>query len=141
MRLTSFIRKGLRLKAHRVSRIQEEAEVLVAEIDWIPGRRTGRLQEDSLALAEESLEPQSEGADTAVRALPEESTHRPCLLPQGSLPAILGLQEGGVVVPLPHPLALVGISQPTRTVQGFRPDDSGAHRWHPVLDEPPCLER
>ena len=39
MRLRSFIRKGLRLKAHRVCRIHEEGERLVVEIEWIEGRR------------------------------------------------------------------------------------------------------
>lgn len=38
MRLETCIRKGLRLKAHRVREVREEADRLVAEIEWIPGR-------------------------------------------------------------------------------------------------------
>jgi transposase len=39
MRLETCIRKGLRLKAHRVCAVREEAGRLVAEIEWIEGRR------------------------------------------------------------------------------------------------------
>lgn len=38
MRLETCIRKGLRLKAHRVREVREEAGRLVAEIEWIRGR-------------------------------------------------------------------------------------------------------
>lgn len=38
MRLETCIRKGLRLKSHRVRRVLEEPDRLVAEIEWIPGR-------------------------------------------------------------------------------------------------------
>ncbi len=38
MRLETCIRKGLRLKAHRVREVREEAGQLVAEIEWIEGR-------------------------------------------------------------------------------------------------------
>src|SRR5512145_2961452 len=39
MRLETCIRKGLRLKAHRVVAVREEAGRLVAEIEWIEGRK------------------------------------------------------------------------------------------------------
>ncbi len=39
MRLETCIRKGLRLKAHTVSRVEEEGDHLVAVIERIPGRR------------------------------------------------------------------------------------------------------
>jgi transposase len=39
MRLESCIRKGLRLKAHRVRRVVEEEGRLVAEIEWVEARR------------------------------------------------------------------------------------------------------
>ena len=39
MRLETCIRKGLRLKAHRVGEVREEEGVLVAEIERIEGRR------------------------------------------------------------------------------------------------------
>lgn len=39
MRLESCIRKGLGLKAHRVSEVREEGGQLVAEIEWIETRR------------------------------------------------------------------------------------------------------
>lgn len=39
MRLESCIRKGLRLKAHRVRQVAEEGGRLVAEIEWIEARR------------------------------------------------------------------------------------------------------
>jgi hypothetical protein len=42
MRLESCIRKGLRLKAHRVRQVAEEGGRLVAEIEWIEARRPGR---------------------------------------------------------------------------------------------------
>ena len=44
MRMETCIRKGLRLKAHRVREVREEADQLVAEIEWIDGRllRCGR---------------------------------------------------------------------------------------------------
>jgi len=38
MRLETCIRKGLRLKSHRVQQVREELDRLVAEIEWIPGR-------------------------------------------------------------------------------------------------------
>jgi transposase len=38
MRLETCIRKGLCLKSHRVRRVLEEPDRLVAEIEWIPGR-------------------------------------------------------------------------------------------------------
>jgi hypothetical protein len=38
MRLETCIRKGLLLKSHRVGRVLEEPDRLVAEIEWIPGR-------------------------------------------------------------------------------------------------------
>lgn len=39
MRIETCIRKGLHLKAHRVRVVREEADQLVAEIEWIKGRR------------------------------------------------------------------------------------------------------
>src|SRR2546426_10752918 len=39
MRLETCIRKGLRLKAHRVREVREEDGVLVAEIERIEGRK------------------------------------------------------------------------------------------------------
>jgi len=39
MRLETCIRKGLGLKAHRVREVREEAGRLVAEIEWIQGRK------------------------------------------------------------------------------------------------------
>jgi hypothetical protein len=39
MRLETCIRKGLGLKAHRVREVREEGDRLVAEIEWIEGRR------------------------------------------------------------------------------------------------------
>jgi len=41
MRLETCIRKGLRLKAHRVFAVREEAGRLVAEIEWIEGSALG----------------------------------------------------------------------------------------------------
>jgi transposase len=38
MRLETCIRKGLRLKAHRVVKVEEDANRLVATIEWIPNR-------------------------------------------------------------------------------------------------------
>jgi transposase len=38
MRLETCIRKGLRLKSHRVREVREDAGRLVAEIEWIEGR-------------------------------------------------------------------------------------------------------
>jgi transposase len=38
MRLENCIRKGLRLKSHRVGRVLEEPDRLVAEIERMPGR-------------------------------------------------------------------------------------------------------
>ena len=38
MHLETCIRKGLRLKSHRVREVHEDAGRLVAEIDWIKGR-------------------------------------------------------------------------------------------------------
>ena len=40
MRLETCIRKGLRLKSHRVLRVCEEQDRLVAEIEWIPAEIT-----------------------------------------------------------------------------------------------------
>jgi transposase len=44
MRVETLIRKGLRLKAHRVREVREADGQLIAEIEWIPGRllRCGR---------------------------------------------------------------------------------------------------
>lgn len=39
MRLATCIRKGLRLKAHRVREVRQEPDRLVAEIQWIEGRK------------------------------------------------------------------------------------------------------
>jgi transposase len=39
MRLETCIRKGLRLKAHRVREVREEEDRLVAEIEWVENRR------------------------------------------------------------------------------------------------------
>jgi transposase len=39
MRLESFIRKSLHLKAHTVTEVQERPDEMLVRIDWIPGRR------------------------------------------------------------------------------------------------------
>jgi hypothetical protein len=39
MRLETCIRRSLRLKSHRVARVVDGPDRLVAEIEWIPGRR------------------------------------------------------------------------------------------------------
>ena len=39
MRLESFIRKSLRLKAHTVTEVQERPDGMLVRIDWIQGRR------------------------------------------------------------------------------------------------------
>jgi transposase len=39
MRLESFIRKSLRLKAHSVTEVQERPDEMLVRIDWIRGRR------------------------------------------------------------------------------------------------------
>ena len=70
MRLETCIRKGLRLKSHRVREVREETGRLVAEIEWIMGRtltcwhcsrRTWRVQ---------SRQPVRECRDLSIRDQP-----------------------------------------------------------------------
>lgn len=70
MRLETCIRKGLRLKSHRVWQVREEPDRLVAEIEWIAGRtlmcsncsrRTARIH---------ARQPPREWRDLSVRDRP-----------------------------------------------------------------------
>src|SRR5260370_10702414 len=67
MRLETCIRKGLRLKAHRVVKVEEEQERLVATIEWMPGRllTCGRCSRRSRKI--HSKQPVREWRDLCVR--------------------------------------------------------------------------
>src|SRR5260370_13210359 len=67
MRLETCIRKGLRLKANRVVKVEEEQERLVATIEWMPGRllTCGRCSRRSRKI--HSKQPVREWRDLCVR--------------------------------------------------------------------------
>ena len=67
MRLETCIRKGLGLKAHRVREVREEGDRLVAEIEWIEGRRLscGRCPRQTKLV--HSRRPMREWRDLRVR--------------------------------------------------------------------------
>jgi len=70
MRLETCIRKGLRLKAHRVREVREESGRLVAEIEAIPGRalRCGHCSRRTTR--RHSRQPPREWRDLSVRDQP-----------------------------------------------------------------------
>ena len=83
-----------------------------------PDRRgDGSLQGEAVSVAETPLEPQGRGEAAVVATLPDQPADRPGLRPEGSLPAVLGLQEFRLGGSLPEAMAVVG--QPSR-LEPFR---------------------
>src|SRR4029453_19548129 len=62
-----------------------------ANLEAASRRGADRVQEDTLALAEESLEPPLERAPTTLRAVPAQSADLPRLLPEGGVPGFVCL--------------------------------------------------
>jgi transposase len=67
MRVETCIRKGLGLKAHRVREVREESGRLVAEIEWIEGRRLICGGCSRQAKRVHSARPQREWRDLRIR--------------------------------------------------------------------------
>src|SRR3990172_1261530 len=81
------------------------------------------------------MEPASGGEGSSGRAVPEELAHRARLLPEGGLPAFLGLPLpwlGRAVLAL---VARMGPPESAGTLRPIRPDDPRPPGWDPRLDE------
>ena len=66
---------------------------------------------------------------------------RASVLPQGDLPAFLGLRVRGLGLALPAAMALVGVAQQAGADAEIRPDDPQPPGRHPGLDEAAGVQR